>query len=240
MDTIQISAKKLGKMAMPDFCPRCFYVELHVKKLPYGIFPGIFSSLDSYTKKIVHQWIDRTAEDGATEFPDFLSDYGVTGYQKAPHWTKFRYDTGFGIVLSGIADDIWTVLKGIVVPDYKTAKFTENADKLLPMYRVQNNGYAKIAEATGMGPVVAIPLIYMEPQTENTDAQMGSRPESDLFKMTFIPHVLEIELDPDSLDPLLERARKIYDGPIPERNGECGDCIALDRIMEMVEDSESE
>jgi len=224
MERIRISAKVLGQMAMPDFCERCFWIKLHTKALPWQIFPGIFSTIDAYTKKIVHEWIDQKK---GVVVPEFLKDYGVTGYQKCPHWSKFKIETKYGITLSGAADDIWTVPDGIVIPDYKTAKFTANADKLLPMYRVQLNGYAKIAEGIGMGPVVGIPLIYMVPQTEPEDVKTGWG--MDRFKMDFVPHVLH--LDFQDIDPLIERARKIYDGTIPSGADKCKDCSAMDEII---------
>ena len=43
---IQISAKNLGALALPAFCPRCFWIRMKCGgKLPYQIFPGIFSSI---------------------------------------------------------------------------------------------------------------------------------------------------------------------------------------------------
>lgn len=224
MEKLQISAKVLGAMAMPDFCPRCFWIKLHAKKLPWQIFPGIFSTIDSYTKKIVHAWIDRNADS------DMLEKYKVTGYEKAPHWSKFRMETKYGITLSGAVDDIWTVPGGIVIPDYKTAKFTENADKLLPMYKTQLNGYAKIAEATGLGKVIAIPLVYMEPQTGDGFASVNSL-DNQAWNMTFIPKILDLELDTGSIDPLLERAMVLYDNPIPDLSENCKDCLALENIV---------
>ena len=44
---IRISAKNLGAVAMPGFCPRCFWIQMHAEGLPYQIFPGIFSSIDA-------------------------------------------------------------------------------------------------------------------------------------------------------------------------------------------------
>ena len=45
-DIIRISAKNLGKLALPDHCPRCFWLQLRIGfKLPFQVFPGIFSSL---------------------------------------------------------------------------------------------------------------------------------------------------------------------------------------------------
>lgn len=230
MEQFQISAKNLGAMAMPNFCERCFWIKLHAKKLPWQIFPGIFSTIDAYTKKVVRKWIDRYIDnDGSV--PSFMADYEVTGYiEKVPYWKKFRIETKHGITLSGAADDIWTAKNGFVIPDYKTAKFTANADKLLPMYKVQLNGYAMIAEATGFSPVVAIPLIYMVPQTDDPWPEVAAK-DSRYFEMSFLPHALPLEMDIGSVDPLLERARKIYDGPVPDGAAGCKDCEALSEIQ---------
>ena len=57
---LQISGKNLGTLARPDCCPRCFWLQHTTDKgLPYQIFPGIFSSIDAYTKNVVHGWFDR-------------------------------------------------------------------------------------------------------------------------------------------------------------------------------------
>jgi len=222
MEKIRISAKVLGQIAMPDFCPRCFWIKLHFKKLPWQIFPGIFSSIDAYTKKVVHAWIDR--KDGK---PDFIRDLNVTGYVKVPHWSKFMMETEYGITLSGGADDMLIVPNGIHIPDYKTAKFTANQDKLFPMYQAQVNGYAKIGVHLDMD-IDSLSLIYMEPLTDEQAASEYNH--IGCFDMRLVPHFLPIEMDIDSIDPLLERAREIYDGPIPEKT-DCKDCEALDKII---------
>jgi len=36
----RISAKNLGELALSDFCPRCFWLKLHIRQLPFQIFPG--------------------------------------------------------------------------------------------------------------------------------------------------------------------------------------------------------
>ena len=56
---IRISAKNLGQLVLDDFCPRCFWLKLKLGfKLPFQIFPGIFSTIDSYSKKITWQYFD--------------------------------------------------------------------------------------------------------------------------------------------------------------------------------------
>jgi hypothetical protein len=56
--TLQISGKTLGGLAMPGSCRWCSWIRLHCK-LPFQIFPGIFSPIDAYTKKVVYGQLDR-------------------------------------------------------------------------------------------------------------------------------------------------------------------------------------
>jgi hypothetical protein len=52
---IRISAKNLGELALHNYCPRCFWLKLKLNnRLPFQIFPGIFSAIDSYTKDVIH------------------------------------------------------------------------------------------------------------------------------------------------------------------------------------------
>lgn len=41
---LRISAKNLGHLALPDACPRCFWIQTYFK-LPHQIYLGIFCSL---------------------------------------------------------------------------------------------------------------------------------------------------------------------------------------------------
>src|SRR5205814_9298993 len=53
---LRISAKTLGLLALPNFCSRCFHTRMHCgDKLPFQIFPGIFASIDSYSKKVTER-----------------------------------------------------------------------------------------------------------------------------------------------------------------------------------------
>src|ERR1035437_6601590 len=58
-DVFRISAKKLGELAMPDFCPRCFWIRQHMDgDPPFFIFPRIFNDIDNFTKRVVQGWFD--------------------------------------------------------------------------------------------------------------------------------------------------------------------------------------
>jgi len=116
-EQLRISAKSLGAMALPDFCPRCFWLKTHMKKLPFQIFPGIFSSIDAYTERVVHGWIDDL---GA---PAWLDGVGlILGYIDPPsHHTFQMHVEEFDILLTGAADGILRLADGsIAVVDYKT------------------------------------------------------------------------------------------------------------------------
>jgi len=140
-EIIRISGKDLGAVALADFCPRCFWIKLHNKgQIPFQIFPGIFSSIDAYTKRVVHAWFD---ESGSP--PPWLKELdGVTGYKEPPTFHKFNTIVDeFDINLTGSPDGVFVRNDGsLMIVDYKTAKFTGNQDNLHPMYEAQLNAYA--------------------------------------------------------------------------------------------------
>ena len=86
MTQLRISVKILGELAQPYFCPRCFWLKMKASnKLPFQIFPGLFSSIDSYTKHVVHGWID---ELGAPAWLDGVGE--IVGYINPPMHHSFQ------------------------------------------------------------------------------------------------------------------------------------------------------
>lgn len=225
---IRISAKDLGALEMPDFCPRCFWIKRKVKALPWQIFPGIFSSIDSYTKKTVHHYFD-LHKCAPAWLPELTE---AKRYLKTLHWTKFqRKDPVTGITLSGVEDDLFEFEdKSRMIVDYKTSKFTKNADKLLPIYDTQLNGYAWIEE--GLGSVVKheLPLYYCEPITEPEIFRI----DDDGFNMGFSVHTVIIKKDTDKIPGLLQRVHDLLSGDLPEYQEDCKDCVKLDSVLELI------
>jgi hypothetical protein len=230
---IQISAKTLGELATPDFCPRCFWIKLN-GKLPYQIFPGIFSSIDSYSKKITWNYYEKFGR-----LPDWFDEFGdFEKPVKAPGRSKFFIiDKATNIKLTGILDEIVQKKDGsYFIIDYKTAKFTGKQDELLPMYEVQLNVYALIAEHCGLKPVSGLGLFYYEPQTDITTDDLESVLLDEGFNMPFKAYLLEIELNPEKMIlSLLVKARKIADmKTAPKGNDDCKDCEKLNDILELL------
>ena len=227
-----ISATELGTYARSRFCPRCAWVRLHVKNLPYQSFPGIFSSIDRYNKLIVHNHFDREGH-----APPWLAELGeTTGYINPPHWSKFKvFDDETGITLRGEADGIFKLSDGShVIVDYKTSRYSPAQQGMFKNYEVQLNAYAFIAERNEISPVSKLALVYMEPATDKETAQEPGLVDSRGFTMGFRAKIVEVELRRSQLlPPLLRRARSIWDMDAPPTGiGDCKDCAAVGGLLE--------
>ncbi len=213
-----ISAKDLGKLALPDFCPRCFWLERHFGKPP-SLFPSIFSSIDSLTKKNVHETFSKEKR-----IPAWLPLEKINEVYDGDVSFKLPVEAG-DWVLVGRPDDIFQMEdKSFQIVDYKTAKFTGRQDELFPLYAVQLNAYAFLAEKYGLEPVSKLSLVYCEPS--EAAAENGE------FVLKFKSYHLNVGLDQENLFRLLVRAREIVDLAEPPASAEnCqGICRWLDKI----------
>ena len=231
----RISAKGLGALALPGFCPRCFWLQMHLEgKPPFQIFPGIFNTIDAYGKRSVQGWFDHH---GAP--PDWLGSLGkIRGYRIPPHHPKFLVqDDESGMVLWGSPDAVFEMEDGsFTIGDYKTAKFTAKQDELFPMYEVQLNAYAYIGERCGLKPVSKLALIYTEPITDDASTGKDSNLTGDGFLMGFRVNILDVSILPDLVPQLLRKARSILDLERPPAGEDgCKDCEALARLGALTE-----
>jgi hypothetical protein len=232
MSQLRISGKNLGQLALATFCPRCFWLRMRCgDRLPYQIFPGIFSSIDSYTKRVTTLHHRRHGR-----IPKWFEGFGDLGDPvSVPHHTEYRtVDQATDIRLSGVPDEMFRRPDtSLFITDNKTARFTANQDELLPMYRTQLNAYAVIADRIGLGPVSGLGLIYHEPQTDIADVDLDSVCASDGFSMRFVAKLLPIDLRPDTIPPLLRQVREICDKPTaPAGRDGCTDCERLARLCQ--------
>lgn len=228
---VEISGKQLGALSLPDYCPRCTYLQLRMRhKMPYQKFPGIFSSIDSFTKKLVRSWWADYAQP-----PPWLAELGaVRPCDKVPHHSSFRmFDTQYNTLLTGTPDEILLLKDGCIIVDYKCAKYTKAQDSLLSMYAVQLHCYARICEAVcNYGPVKGLWLVYLAPQT-NGEYDFTACCTTKGMVMPFAAHMVEIDLKPGLIDPLLSKARELYNlqAPPPSRPG-CENCDLLNEVIE--------
>jgi hypothetical protein len=233
-DQLRISAKNLGELTLPDFCPRCFWIKRRVPVgLPYQIFPGIFSSIDSYSKRVIHGYFDRYLK-----APGWLAELGeISGYKNPPHHSQFYIiDETTNIKLSGTPDAIFVKPdNSYIIADYKTAKYTGTQDFLFPMYETQLNAYALIGEACGFSPVTDLALIYTEPVTDDETVTRDAVYCEDGFLMEFSAKILKVGLNKEKIPQLLIKARSLLDQshPPPGREG-CKDCEKLTQLFSIL------
>jgi hypothetical protein len=229
--SIRISAKALGSLALPDTCPRCFWLQMKVEGgLPYQIFPGIFNTIDSYGKRLVESWFARHGNP-----PPWLSSLGkITRSIKPPHHTKFNVVDGeTSLLLSGTPDAVFLMKDGShAIIDYKTAKFTATQDELFPMYEAQLNAYAYIGERCGFHPVSKLALVYTEPISTDASTQDDSNMTRQGFLMGFSAQILNVETKPTLVAKLLKQARRILDSHLaPAGAPGCEDCASLKELL---------
>ena len=229
-EPITISAKTLGQLALPQFCPRCFWISVKAERLPFQIFPGIFSVIDSYSKNLVHGWFDRHGGP-----PDWLRPLGeIKAYKNPPHYSKFGViDGATSILLRGTPDGIFIMNdNSYAIIDYKTAKFTEYQDGLFPLYEAQLNSYAFIGESVGFKPISKLALVYTEPVTTKACFADGSKLTTEGFRMDFTARILPVEIKPQLVPKLLQSAKSILESPAPPAGiPGCENCMALAGLL---------
>jgi hypothetical protein len=201
-----LNARTLGALALPDACERCFW--LHQKiGAPDFPFPGIFSSIDSYSKKVL-----QAAWQQNQSLPHWFRQFGLDGEPLSSiHHSWFKIATGHGsLQLCGTPDEILQTHDGkLIIIDYKTARFKVD-DSYRPMYEVQLNVYARIAE--NLKPsrrgypfpcsVQTLGLMYYDPLTEVDDP---NKITTRGFLMEFHAHWVPIERCDKRIDELLAR-----------------------------------
>ncbi len=232
MSYLVISAKDLGEFNLKRNCERCLWTKLHLKPLPYQSFPGIFSTIDAYNKRIVHGYFDREGH-----LPLWLTSLGhVESYIDPPSYHKFSVsNSDIYVTLRGQADGIFKMTDGTyTIVDYKTSKYTTNQDKLMDIYEAQLNGYAYLAERLGMYPVRQLALVYMEPITDQETASSPAVVDSDGFNMQFNATIVQVEVTHDVTIPkLMTKARYLYDTlQVPPSREGCKNCQAASRFIE--------
>ena len=207
---------------------------MHIRPLPWQSFPGIFSSIDRYTKLVIVNHLNREGH-----LPPWMSEVGDTvDHIDPPHWSRFKAeDETTGVTLRGEADAIFSLADGTcAIIDYKTSRYNPDNRGQLRIYRAQLNAYAWIARHLDFPPVSRLALVYMEPATDDDATGASEMIDASGFVLGFRPRVVEVDLDPDRLiTPLMRRAARIHAMPSPpEPRDGCRDCAALQNLLDTV------
>lgn len=192
-------------------------------KSPWAIMPGIFSSIDSFSKRTILAYHDRYGR-----LPPWIAGrWAEARPLPTPHHSMFRLtDPETGIVLTGVPDLMLGLsINGLAILDLKTARHSDHQDELLPMYQIQLVGYALIAEGLGMGHVEALGLVYCEPPNNDGNGGLDACVGDHGFEMPFRATAVPVGLDRTLIPPLLERAKGILGlEEAPKGREGCQDC----------------
>ncbi len=206
---------------------------MHVRPLPWQGFPGIFSSIDRYTKQVVVGHLE-----GEGFLPPWMAGVAdSTEHLDPPHWSRFKAtDESTGVTLRGEADAVFRLADDTcIIVDYKTSRYNPDNRSQHRVYRAQLNAYAWIAQRLDFPSASRLALVYMEPATDSETVDIAGSVNTDGFVLGFRPRVVEVDLDPERLiPPLLRQAARIHalpDAPEEGRNG-CRDCAALERLLD--------
>jgi hypothetical protein len=168
--------------------------------------------------------------------PSWLLECGDIGKPiKAPTHHTFNFvEPKTNIMLTGDPDAVFQAKGGsLSILDYKTAKFTKTQDELLPIYVTQLNAYGCIAEHIGRGRVKHLALVYCEPKTEVDTSCIDAISAYQGFLLEFLAKILPIELNLESIPPLLARVRQFGDiATAPKGRNDCKDCKLLGGLVE--------
>jgi hypothetical protein len=78
-------------------------------------------------------------------------------------------------------------------------------------------------------------MVYMEPMADDEMAGREAQRETLGFAMNFAAHPVAVPLVPESLTPLFERLRSLYDlVEPPDGNPKCKDCEAVASILDIL------
>ena len=230
-----LSAKNLGSLAMPDFCPRCYWAKARMSfNGPWNSFPSIFSNIDIYSKKVTEAHIKAHANLA----PSWLMQFGnIVGQLPCPHWSKFSFtDPATNVKLRGSPDERFQMADDTVaILDYKTARFTEHQDELLPIYTVQLGVYQWLTLKLEHKETSVTGLVYYEPPTkEEMESFDPDKILTDGFLMKFKAHILPVQTDLAQVESLLAEAQRIVQSNDPPAGKVgCKDCQKIDHIRQM-------
>lgn len=223
---IKLSIKNLASFALADNCPRCAWVKhLLGYKIPYAIFPGVFSTIDSHCKKICdlhYSAFDKLPQWLETRFPGFKP-------LKAPHYTKMVLKLG-EIETRGSTDYILEKDGELVVIDNKTAHFKDADDPLAALYDFQLNACGMALEANGHGKVKSLHLVYYDPIKLDADRSLpitGDKPS-----LEFEVKIRDVALDVGLVERTAAEAVKVLSQTkAPSGVAGCKDCAQLGVLL---------
>lgn len=227
----RFSALKLSRSALKLFeeCPRCFWLDQHHKiKRP----PGYPYTLSAAVDFLVKQEFDGYRRKGT--LPPVFANHGLeaklyTGPELVDWRNNFRgvsyYDEALNAILYGAVDDILEFSdKSLAVVDYKSSGSREIT--IYDDYRKQMEIYSYLLAQNGFKVQPHAYFVFYVVQKDG-----GGFKNSLPFK----EELREIQVNPEWVDSMFERAVQTARGPVPpECAPECKHCAFVGQASEFI------
>lgn len=237
-DLIMTPSRRLGWVAQPDSCERCFKVLQRLNwKGPWNTFPSDYSRFDAAQQNHIQGHIAAYGKP-----PAWLSELGpIIGFIEPPHFHSFFFtNEECGVKIRGTADLILRRADGkLVVVDLKSAPPKGDQDAFAATYMVQVCSYARAAEERGLGTVADLAIVYLNAQYDAETMARQENSRSDGLAIPFQSTVHRVTRDDKALDALCRRFRELYDMTTwPEPEGDCNHCQLAGTIHQTFCDAE--
>ena len=227
-----LAAKILAEFNLPDRCDRCLWLKIRIgSNMPYSIFAGIISTLDSYSKDVVRLWFEETRQ-----APPWLSGLSAKRWIPAPSWRSFQADFG-ELRIRGEADVIFQREDGsIAISDYKVSAYNTEGSRYHGLYEAQLNIYRDIYLALNPGDLVAgLNLIYFSPSTDDLKEYGAIAATTDHgFRLGFKTNIVPVAVREGLTASLAIEAAKLKAQPIPPASAtKCRDCEKVEGFLQV-------
>lgn len=223
----RFSPSRIGVLAVPDFCPKCFYLlsKLSFKKpFDFGT-PYVMQLLDKLQKRVASFAL---RED--SHLPKFFGKFkDAVAVIPVDYLSCYHPETH--IQLFGYPDLVFEFLDGMLgILDNKTAFAKKEGEPLFYSYRAQLCIYRYMMEH-GANPrkVSRLGLLHYEFFDWDEDEMPDSYNDQD-FLARFRPRCVDIDIEgsDELVESLLRRLREFLDmTEAPEGNKECCECAIV-------------
>jgi hypothetical protein len=235
---MRVSPSKIGALAVPDACERCFWLLMRLKfRSPYNWpMPGVMFALDFHQKQLVRVTLGQKKT-----LPEFFGPF-----QDATELLEIESVSGFhkgtGLTLFGKPDLVMMNAKGeLSIIDNKTSKKQPPEHPLTAKYVVQTNFYGYVLEQSDPDMKVSKVGILNYEFAPLSDKDILKNTEDDQCWTRFNPVVTEVDYDPEKIVvPVLGHVRDLMDQTsIPSGKDGCRDCKLLGSFHDLIEASDS-
>lgn len=179
---------------------------------------GIVSRLANRFDGVIKRYFDLYR--GGPELPPFVAKE-ITGRLESPFQEKYFADINSRYGFLGKLDECVVRSNGTFSPvDHKTASSDPTQRDLIPAYQFQLDSYAFLLRANRKKPSGVGYLIYFYPA------------EGELLHQGFPMQVTvkELTTNPDRVQPAVEGAIKVLEGPLPISSPECPFCSYVETV----------